>query len=438
LCMVAGSNYLNYASIDGAMTHNWVFTLYSLLIFSTIKFYQKPSRRWALAIGLVIGWAVITRPTELIAVLIPVLWGVQDWVSLRERFAFFLRHISLMATAAAAAGLLIMVQLGYWKWATGEWLVYSYQDQGFSWLKPHVLDVLFSYKAGWLMYSPVMILGVVGLWFLRRSQKAIFPAVALFCLLFLYVTAAWDIWWYGGSLGSRAMVQSHAVWLFPMAACVQLMWDKSWSRWCLILLSAFCIWYNMWWTMQAHTGGLFQAEQMTKRYFWKVIGQSEMNRDWLKFLDTRDEFTGSQRLNVRELLNTGFEQDSVNVSSEAPISGQKSLILNKEKQFSPEYPLAIKPGDGSWIRAALSFRSEPKEWDFWRMCQVVVRFYDGDKIIKDRMIRLQRHVDGNEVRSIFFDTKIPDKPFTRATVMFWNADSDKTVRIDDFKVEIFE
>ncbi len=343
-----------------------------------------------------------------------------------------------MTTAVAVSAMMILIQVGYWKWATGEWLVYSYQEQGFSWLRPHVLDVLFSYKAGWLMYSPIMILAVAGLWFLWRSQKAIFPAIAAFCLLFLYVTSAWDIWWYGGSLGSRAMVQSHAVWLFPMAACIQAMWNKNWSRWTLMLLAAFCIWYNLWWTMQAHTGGLFQAEQMTKRYFWKVIGQNEMNREWLKYLDSHDEYRGEQRLNVRELLNTGFEQDTVNTTSEMPITGNKSLLINKEKQFSPEYPLAIKPGDGNWVRAAVTFRSDPKEWDFWRMCQFVVRFYDGDKIIRDNMIRLQRHVDGNEVRSVFFDTKIPVKPFTRATIMFWNADSDKTLRLDDVKVEIFE
>jgi hypothetical protein len=46
-------------------------------------------------------------------------------------------------------------------------------------------------------------------------------------------------------------------------------------------------------------------------------------------------------------------------------------------------------------------------------------------------------VDGSEVKPIFFDTKIPDKSFDRAVVLFWNAGSDKTVRLDDLKVEMF-
>ena len=72
------------------------------------------------------------------------------------------------------------------------------------------------------------------------------------------------------------------------------------------------------------------------------------------------------------------------------------------------------------------------------MMQFVIRFRQGDKIVKERMIRLQRHVDGNETKAIFFDTRLPAKAFDRATIFFWNPGSDKTVRVDDLKVEVFE
>jgi len=476
LLMVWGSNYLNYSAIDGAMTHNWLFTAYSLLIFSTIQFYRKPSLGWAAAVGLFAGWAVLTRPTELIALLIPVLWGVGSVAGLRERFGFFLKNYDKILLAGGVFGGIVFSQMAYWHWATGEWLVYSYQDQGFSWLRPHLSDVLFSYRAGWLTYSPVMALAVVGLWHLWRQQRSVFPAVALFCAVFLYVTAAWDIWWYGGSLGSRAMVQSYAAWLFPMAAFAEWFLSSlkfeslkfevrdaipdaemtptsnfklsnsrtSNSRTSNFKLTAFAllggllIWFNLWWTHQAHRGGLFQTEQMTKRYFWKVLGRSELNRDWLKLLDTKEEFRGAQRNNVREIFFKNFETDTVDVSADAPINGAKSLLLNKEKQFSPLYELPVQPGQAAWLRASVTFRCDPKEWDYWRMAQFIVKFQDGERTVKERMIRLQRHVDGNEVRTVFFDTRLPDQPFTRAAVLLWNSDSDKTLRVDDLRVEAFE
>ncbi len=482
VCIVFGTNYLEYASITGAMTHNWLFTLYALLIFSTIRFYQTPTFSWAAAIGLLVGWATLTRPTEIISAIIPVLWGVGSLAALRERFSFFKNHFPKIALAALIAGGVIFLQLAYWKYATGEWLVYSYQEQGFSWLKPHFSDVLFSARAGWLVYSPMMIFAVAGIFFLGRRRLAEgdlwrnptpdpspegrgvrdvpsryataslpsgegpgvgLPAILTFCFLALYVTAAWDIWWYGGSLGQRAMVQSYPLWAFPLAAFIDWISQRDWRKWMFVPLAGVCIYLNLWWSHQAHRGnGLFVAEQMTKRYMLKVLGRFEGEREWLKYLDTKDEFKGSERRNVREVFFKNFETDTTGVTSESPISGTKSLILNNEKQFSPAYitnvPMVEADSTPHWVRASVTFKCDPKEWNWWQMTQFVVRFKFSGRIIKERMIRLQRHVDGSEVKTIFFDTKIPPEYFDFMEVLFWNSGSDKTVRLDDLKIEVFD
>ncbi|MBX2891142.1 MAG: hypothetical protein KF734_09470 [Saprospiraceae bacterium] len=451
ISLVFGTNYLEYASITGAMTHNWLFTLYALLLFGTIRFYQNPSFGWAAAIGLLVGWAVLTRPTEIISAVIPVLWGVGSWAALRERFLFFKNHFSKIALAAAVGGALVFLQLAYWKYATGEWVVYSYQEQGFSWFRPHFSDVLFSARAGWLVYSPMMIFAVLGFFFLKKDGWRGMPspagegsgvglaAILIFCFLALYITAAWDIWWYGGSLGQRAMVQSYPLWAFPLAAFWR--WVKGGSRQLKVgvaVLAGAFIYLNLWWSHQAHKGGLYASEQMTRAYMLKILGRFGEERDWLKLLDTREEFKGAERRSVREIYFNNFENDTTGVTSEAPISGARSLFLNKEAQYSPEYALPLKGDEKGWLRASVTFRCDMKEWNWWQMTQFFVRFYKGDKVAKERSIRLQRHIDGNETKQIFFDTKIPDRAFDRATVFFTNAGGDKTIRLDDLKVEIFD
>ncbi len=257
ICLVFGTNYLEYSAVTGAMTHNWLFTLYSLLIFSTIQFYRKPSFAYAAAIGLLVGWATLTRPTEIISVLIPSLWGVGSRQALRGRVLLFKKHFPKIAFAAVLAAAVIFLQAAYWKYATGEWIVYSYQEQGFSWLKPHLSDVLFSARAGWLVYSPMMLFAVAGLFWLSRINTAsspdargvatdatvngatpplpsgegagLLPAVLIYCLTALYITSAWDIWWYGGSLGQRAMVQAYPMWAFALAAFVE--WATGSGQW---------------------------------------------------------------------------------------------------------------------------------------------------------------------------------------------------------------
>ena len=438
LCLTFGTNYLNYTAFDGAMTHNWLFTVYSLLVFSIIRFYRRPSWGWAAAIGLWVGWALLTRPTEIVAILLPVLWGIGSWKALRERLIFWRQHLPKIAVAVLVAAAVAAIQPLYWHYVSGEWLVYSYGDQTFSWLRPHLTDVLFSARAGWLIYSPMMIFAVLGFIPLQRRLPAVFPGILAFCLVFLYLTAAWDIWWYGGSLGMRALVQSYALWLFPLAAFAEWTTGRPWRRWAFPPLAGLFIYCNLWWTHQAHRGdGLFVAEQMTKPFLLRVLGQSHLNREWLKLLDTKEEFRGGTRGQVQPVFANNFDADSLSTTLERPLQGVKSLILDKDRQFSPEYALPLEHTDG-WLRASVAFQCDSKEWEFWKMTQFVVRFYDGDKKVKERMVRLQRHVDNTEQKTLFFDTRLPAQYFDRATVLFWNADGDKTIRLDELQVEWFQ
>ncbi len=440
VCIVFGSNYLEYASITGAMTHNWLFTLYSILIFSTIQFYRRPTFGWAALIGILVGWATITRPTEIIAAIIPVFWGINSWSGLKSRVTFLTQNFPKITLAGICAGAMIFLQLAYWKYATGEWIVYSYQDQTFTWFPPHIEDVLWSARAGWLVYSPMMLFAVIGLFMLRKQLPLLFPTAFGFCMVALYITSAWDIWWYGGSLGQRAMVQAYPLWAFGLGAFI--VWAKGLPKmagFVFLVLASFCIYLNLWWSHQAHRGGLFVSEQMTRAYMLKVLGRFEKNPDHLKFLDNRDEFKGTERQNLREILFLDFEQDTTALATtDAPISGTKSLMLSSGKEYSPGYVLPIKNGEAKWLRASCVFRCDPKEWETWRMTHLIVRFWKDDKVLKEGFVRLQRLVEGSETKSIFFDTKVPQKSFDRVTVFFWNPGSDKNIRLDDLRVEAFD
>jgi len=51
LVIVFATNYFDYAAIDGAMTHNTLFTVYAILIYCVIKFYEKPTLQNSILIG---------------------------------------------------------------------------------------------------------------------------------------------------------------------------------------------------------------------------------------------------------------------------------------------------------------------------------------------------------------------------------------------------
>jgi hypothetical protein len=425
-----GSNYLNYTAIDGAMTHNWLFTLYTLIIYTTIRFYERPTWGKAVAIGALCGWATLTRPTEIVTILIPLLW---NWD--RQRLAFFRQHFALLAVAAVSFVAVAGMQAVYWKWATGAWLVYSYQDQGFDWLHPHVKEVIFGFRAGWLPYSPVMAFALPGIWHFWKNNKQLALPVAFTLAIITYITCAWSIWWYGGTLGARAMVQGCALWLFPMAAFAQWITTKKWAAWVFPLVFGFCIWHNLWWTHQAHRGGLFVVEQMTQAYFLKVYGKDQKERDWDKLLDSRDEFRVDNPKNVRTIWTHDYEKDSLaNIHLD---KNGKSIYLNTEHIFTPKYAIPLsQTGQQEWLRLHFDAKTTDKEWESWKMTQLIVRIMEGDKIVRERMIRPQRLLESGESRRLYMDIKVP-KSGQRVEFYCWNAGTDKTLFVDNWVVEQF-
>lgn len=320
-----------------------------------------------------------------------------------------------------------------------EWIIYSYEYQGFEWFKPFVLDVLFSYRCGWLVYSPMMFFGVAGLYFLYKQHRELFPAVVLFLAVTLYVVSAWSIWWYGGSLGMQALVQSYALWLFPLAAFSHWVLEKK-ARFFVFAPVAlvFCA-CNIWWTVQAHKpGGVFVSEQMTKAYFGKVLAKNKLDRDWLMLLDSPEALSGKDFSKALVVFKNDFETDSLAITTENPIEGKQSLLLTGQQQFSPNHVLPLNGKTSGILHTTLTFACDPKEWNWWRHTQAIVQFKKGGNVLKSNMIRLQRHVDGNEQKTLSFDTKLPKDAFDEAVLFFWNAEGDKKIRIDAVEVYLMQ
>ncbi len=438
LLMVFATNYLAYTAINGAMTHNWLFTLYCFLILYTIRFYERPTSRLASAIGVLIGLAMLTRPTEVIVLLLPLLWGIVNRKDLQQRMTFIQHHFSYFLLATVCAGAVGFLQLAYWKYASGHWLVYSYQDQSFSWLRPHLYNGLFSFRAGWLVYTPIMLFALIGFVPLYHKKFEGWWAIFIFMLLYIYITFAWDIWWYGGSLGQRAMVQSYAVLAFPIAAFIQMIQTKrSIFRWAFVGIALLFSYYNLWMTHQAHRGGMFFAGDMTRAYFWKILGRYSVDQNALKLLDTKEEYAG-QRKNVNIIAQNNFEQDTTLQTISNAIEGGKSFLLNIEHPYSPTINAPLTNGAATWLRASVTIQCIEKEWDVWKMTRWVVRFRQGENTIKESVIRLQRLVGGSKVAIIYLDARLPKKPFDNVVAYCWNPGSSHPILLDNLLLETFD
>lgn len=429
LMLVFGSNYLNYAAIDCGMSHCWLFTVYVFLLLNTHYFYTHFTAKYAIRIGLLVGLATLTRPTDILSCIIPLLWGMEgiSIAGVRRRIQLIIEKYRLFLTAVLCAVPVIAIQLVYWKYVSGHWLVYSYAGQEFSWKTPHTLDYAFSYRSGWLLYCPMMLFAFIGLVpFIMKGSNRV--AVVCFFLLNFYIVSAWDIWWYGG----RAMVQSYPVLLFPVAALVKEAVSRKWLTWLFFPVIVLFVYYNLWLTVQYHTGQLYDSDGMTKRYFWRIVGRWSMPERAVLLRDNTEVYE-QQPVNATIIWQHSFQQDTGSNYATDTITHSHYLRLDKEHQLSPVYNFTMMAGKGNWLRVEATFRSNEKEWDTWKMAQFIVTLTDSksnNAAVKENMLRVYRLLTRQETKTIALDMQLPKgAAYDGVNVKFWNGDSDVELHV---------
>ena len=122
ILLFLATNLIQYICVDGGLSHAYIFPLYVLVLFATIKWHEKPSAIWASLLGLIIGLATICRPTEAIMVFIPLLWATQNKEAKTEKWALVKRYKRHIYFALAFGVIGILPQLIYWKMTSGSFI----------------------------------------------------------------------------------------------------------------------------------------------------------------------------------------------------------------------------------------------------------------------------------------------------------------------------
>ena len=434
LLLVAGSNYLNYAAIDNGMSHCWLFTVYVFLLLNTHYFYQSFKLKYAVRIGLLIGLATLTRPTDIISCLIPLLWGMNSIApsAIGKQLALFAKNYKALLVTAICAAIVIAIQPVYWKYASGHWLVYSYNDQHLYFRSPSIMNYTFSYRSGWLTYCPMMALAFIGILpFIKNGTNKV--AIIAFFLINYYVVCSWSIWWYGG----RAMVQSYPILVFPVAELVRWSSGRKIMSWLLAAVSLALIYFNIWAIHFYHNFDEYDPGSVSGAYFWRVAGRWHVPAKTLILEDNPDMYEDTPH-DLKQVWQYDFSKDTGSLYMATGTGKPKALKLDADHQRSDLYRFAFNGQGQKWLRVQGTFHCEFKEWTNWQMAQFIVRLKDHDRVIKENMERVYRVMEVGSTKEIDLDMKLPAVPYDSVEIFFWNADSKVPLWISDMKAWSFK
>lgn len=352
LFLVFGTNYYHMHTHSHGMPHVYLFTAYAALIWLTIRWHADKKLFHALGLGLVLGLMTVSRVTEFIAILIPLCYGIQSPKHFFQRIWRAWRVYKHLILAFLGFFLLLFPQLLYWKVFGGAWLYDSYRNpgEGLDFLHPHTLDFLFSYRKGWFIYTPIMLLAIWGL-FRAFKEKTTWRWTFLgLVLCFIYVASSWTTWWYAASFSQRTMVQLYPVLAVPLGLALT---KNGGIRKGVFVFALGCTFLNLFQTWQ-YNRGIIHIDRMTGSYYWKVFGQLEVPpgaQDYLlvdRSMNAIENFSEPSKYELYKRFSLALKVDYLEESL-APLSDTIQLL---PQRYSPKFEQRfdeLSSKDHAWL-----------------------------------------------------------------------------------------
>ncbi len=291
VCIFMGTNLFMYTYSLSGMPHNYLFFLFSVFIFASLKLIIDKKPSYQLLLFFIGGMIVFIRPTDILVFLFPLLFNVNSWKSFMGRIKLFFAKPIVTFISILLFLVPILFQMLIWKKYFGEYIHYSYGRERFFFNDPKIINFLFSYHKGWLLYTPIMIFAVIGIIISYKKLKSFFPFLVIFFSLNIYILSSWWDWYYGGSFGCRALIQSYAILIFPFAVFVQWIWElEIWKvlvkysvRVLLLCFLLVFIKFNLFQSWQ-YRWGMIHWNGMNKETYWYVFMRDSLTEDELKYM----------------------------------------------------------------------------------------------------------------------------------------------------------
>jgi hypothetical protein len=327
LLLFFGTNvFYNYThQIWYCSTHNYLFVGIVFLIYLFKLYSISPSASLARVIGLVCALIALTRPAAssvLLLLVFPLL------LNNNIKWDKYFLNIFLGAIFP------LMLQMLFWKSNTGEWVYLGYKNpaEGFATPGKYLIQNLFYFRKGWLVYTPVMVFALFGFYPLYKNNKSIFWTISSYFILNILIISSWTVWWWSESYGHRAMIESYAVLIFPLAFFTEKIL-KIKARFIflpiffmLCVLNIFKVWQ--------YSKGIINPSRMTKRYYLSTFLSTDFNPELDSLLLINRNYNGPEipRHPWRYIQEEVFKLDSLDLSDKVPYPlGWKDRFSNLTK-----------------------------------------------------------------------------------------------------------
>ncbi len=362
-----GTNLFYYSLWQPTMSHVFSFFAINGFLWVTIVAIQNWKVGSALQMGLCLGLVCLIRPTNMFVILlIPFLF--ENSLKLKQfvRIAWSKKRSRLVLILSFLV--IVSIQLILWYLQTGRIAIWSYQNEGFNFSRPEIFNVLFSWRKGLFIYTPLILVALSGLIPLVIKNRMRFISMAVFLILSTYLIASWWNWYYGDGFGLRPFIDYYGIYAILLALLMNASRSRAVVYGFMVILSPLIL-LNLVQTWQ-YTHQVIQPNSMNKAKFCHVFMRTDSAV--INCLGGNEEIANFN-INLYQpacVFANGFEKPAEGwntnsiVETRRAYSGSHAGYLDSLHQFSPG--IAIRVGHLSNLPAACYVTGEIMVWDSTR------------------------------------------------------------------------
>ena len=241
LLVFLGSNLLHYTWMEPSMSHVYSFFAISVFMAFSADFFKFKNKAKLLLLIAIFGIICLIRPVNaLIIFTLPFIWML---LKIRSPFAIIIQSKMTVLLGFLLFGAILFLQLLLYKLQIGQWWTWAYANEGFNFSHPHFSELVFSFRKGWLVYTPIAFISIVSAIPMWRKNVVLLLAFLMPLVIIVYVASSWHDWAYGASYGCRPMTEYIGFVIIPLALSLQTIKNYLFkailvfSTWCLLLLN---------------------------------------------------------------------------------------------------------------------------------------------------------------------------------------------------------
>jgi hypothetical protein len=448
LIIVFSTNYIHHMTLKNLETVNVLFMLVNIVLWYTIRWHENQKLKYLVITGLAITLMALVKPSEIIVALIPLMWNARSRDGVREKMRLIKAEKKQLLITLGLCFLMVVPQMLYWTLRTGFPVYDSYKNPGIGLdlFSPHILDVLFSYRKGWLLYTPVMIFSLAGFYFLYKENRKIFLALSAYFLLSFYIISSWTEWWYGAAFSCRPVITAFPILAVTLGYFLAYIGKKGIIvRSVFLLFVLFFTFMNQfqWWQLKHD---ILDPYRTTKSYYWATFLKTSVTDNDRKLLLIGRDFTGKMSFDdrtaylssiLKELtFDKNREEEGVvheeNGNAFYRVPGNQEFALTQQFRYRE-----LTGKDHLWVIVSFDLRY-PEGFSGSLPCIVTTMDHHGGSYgyfapeikpdsLPSRWKKYSYEYLTPEIRNRSDYLKI----------YFWNRGSDG-FDVDNFKIEVFE